>query len=124
LGLRDFGRIERTLSRLDWLLDQDLRQRVTAGGATGRKTFSKVLIIVAAEADGKRIERIRMALIKDFDRNIHRFIQDNVELESTVCTDGLNSYRELNGYIHHRKVKTFDREASLCFLAFTWSFLC
>ena len=32
------------------------------GGATGRKTVSKVLIIVAAEADGKRIGRIRMAL--------------------------------------------------------------
>jgi len=38
------------------------------GGATGRKTLSKVLIIVAAEADGKRIGRIRMALIEDFDR--------------------------------------------------------
>jgi len=74
------------------------------GGATGRKTLSKVLIIVAAEADGKRIGRIRMALIEDFDRKtLHRFIQDNIELGSTVCTDGLNSYRELNGYIHNRK---------------------
>ena len=76
------------------------------GGATGRKTLSKVLIIVAAEADGKRIGRIRMALIEDFDRKtLHRFIQDNIELGSTVCTDGLNSYRELNGYIHNRKVQ-------------------
>jgi TnpA family transposase len=31
LGLREFGRIERTLFTLDWLLDKDLRQRVTAG---------------------------------------------------------------------------------------------
>ena len=76
------------------------------GGATGRKTLSKVLIVVAAEADGKRIGRIRMALIEDFDRKtLHRFIQDNIELGSTVCTDGLNSYRELNGYIHNRKVQ-------------------
>jgi transposase-like protein len=76
------------------------------GGATGRKTVSKVLIIVAAEADGKRIGRIRMALIEDFDRKtLHRFIQDNIELGSMVCTDGLNSYRELNGYIHNRKVQ-------------------
>lgn len=45
-------------------------------------------------------------LIEDFDRKtLHRFIQDNVELGSTVCTDGLNSYRELNGYIHNRKVQ-------------------
>ena len=76
------------------------------GGATGRKTLSKVLIIVAAEADGKRIGRIRMALIEDFDRKtLHRFIEDNIELGSMVCTDGLNSYRELNGYIHNRKVQ-------------------
>jgi TnpA family transposase len=31
LVLREFGRIERTLFTLDWLLDKDLRQRVTAG---------------------------------------------------------------------------------------------
>jgi TnpA family transposase len=30
LALREFGRIERTLFTLDWLLDKDLRQRVTA----------------------------------------------------------------------------------------------
>jgi len=28
---REFGRIERALFSLDWLLDKDLRQRVTAG---------------------------------------------------------------------------------------------
>jgi hypothetical protein len=38
-------------------------------------------------------------------KTLHRFIQDNIELGSTVCTDGLNSYRELNGYIHNRKVQ-------------------
>ncbi len=31
LALREFGRIERRLFTLDWLLDKDLRQRVTAG---------------------------------------------------------------------------------------------
>jgi hypothetical protein len=31
LALRELGRIERTLFTLDWLLDKDLRQRVTAG---------------------------------------------------------------------------------------------
>jgi hypothetical protein len=51
------------------------------GGATGGKTLSKVLIIVAAEADGKRIGRIRMALIENFDRKtLHHFIQDNIQM--------------------------------------------
>jgi hypothetical protein len=89
------------------------------------KTLNKVLIIVAAEADGKRIGRIRMALIEDFDRKaLHRFVQDNIELESTVCTDGLNSYRELNGYIHNRKVQNLRHGGETCFRAFTWSFPC
>jgi ISXO2-like transposase domain len=95
------------------------------GGATCRKTLSKVLIIVAAEADGKRIGRIRMALIEDFDRKtLHRFIQDNIELGSTVCTDGLNSTGNSMAISTIEKFKTLGREASLCFRAFTWSFPC
>jgi len=77
-----------------------------SGGATGRKTLSKALIIVAAEAEGKGVGRIRMALIPNFDReNLHRFIRHSIELGSTVCTDGLHAYRELNGFTHDRKVQ-------------------
>ena len=76
------------------------------GGATGRLIYSKALIVVAAEQDGKGIGRIRMARIPDFDRaTLHGFIRSSVEPGSTVCTDGLNSYRELEGYIHHRQVQ-------------------
>jgi transposase-like protein len=77
-----------------------------SGGATGRLIYSKVLIVVAAEEDGKGIGRIRMARIPDFDRaTLHGFIRSSVEPGSTVCTDGLNSYREMKGYIHHRQVQ-------------------
>ena len=77
-----------------------------SGGATGRLIYSKALIVVAAEQDGKGIGRIRMARIPDFDRaTLHGFIRSSVEPGSTVCTDGLNSYRELEGYIHHRQVQ-------------------
>jgi transposase-like protein len=76
-----------------------------SGGATGRLVYSKALIVVAAERDGKGIGRIRMARIPDFDRaTLHGFIRSSVEPGSTVCTDGLNSYREMKGYIHHRHV--------------------
>jgi transposase-like protein len=78
-------------------------------GATGRKTLSKALIIVAAEADGRGIGRIRMTLIPDFNRaTLHNFIGKSIELGSTVCTDGLNSYRELKGYNHDRKVQNLQ----------------
>jgi ribosomal protein L37AE/L43A/transposase-like protein len=77
-----------------------------SGGATGRRVLSKALIIVAAEVDGKGIGRIRMARIRDFDRKtLHQFVQESVERASTVCTDGLNSYRELEHYTHDRKVQ-------------------
>lgn len=77
-----------------------------SGGATGRLIDSKVLIVVAAEQDGKGIGRIRMARIPDFDRaTLHGFIRSSVEPGSTVRTDGLNSYREIEGYVHNRKVQ-------------------
>ena len=81
-----------------------------SGGLTGRKTLDKALIIVAAEADGRGVGRIRMALIPDFNREtLHRFIGESIEPGSTVCTDGLNSYRELKGFNHDRKVQNLRR---------------
>jgi hypothetical protein len=47
-----------------------------------------------------------MRRIPDFERRtLHGFIQESVDAGSTVCTDGLNSYRELSGYRHDRKVQ-------------------
>jgi transposase-like protein/ribosomal protein L37AE/L43A len=82
-----------------------------SGGATGRGALSKAMIIVAAEVDGKGVGRIRMARIRDFDRKtLHQFVRDSVERGSTVCTDGLNSYRELEDYTHDRKVQSHQLE--------------
>ena len=43
--MREFGRIERALFTLDWLLDKDLRQRVTAGLNKGelKNTLAKAV---------------------------------------------------------------------------------
>jgi transposase-like protein len=77
-----------------------------SAGATGRLAYTKTLIAVAAEQDGKGIGRIRMARIPDFDRaTLHGFIRSSIEPGSTVCTDGLNSYREMEGFVHHREVQ-------------------
>ena len=61
-------------------------------------------------------------LSKDFDRKtLHRFIEDNIELGSMVCTDGLRAPTGNSMAISIiEKFKTFGREASLCFRAFTW----
>ena len=77
-----------------------------SAGATGRLTYTKTLIAVAAEQDGKGIGRIRMVRIPDFDRaTLHGFIRACIEPGSTVCTDGLNSYREMDGFVHLREVQ-------------------
>lgn len=75
-------------------------------GATGRLTFSKSLIAVAAEQDGGGIGRIRLARIADTRRStLHRFVRENIEADSTVLTDGLNAYGQMEGYVHLREVQ-------------------
>jgi transposase-like protein len=75
-------------------------------GVRGRKTLRKALIIVAAQADGKGIGRIRLRHIPDTNRaTLHGFIADSIEPGSTVVTDGLHAYLALAGYVHDRQVQ-------------------
>jgi len=75
-------------------------------GVVGRQTEAKALVIVAAEADGKGIGRIRMRHLPALTRAaVHGFIRAAVEPGSRVQTDGLNVYRELEGYIHDPQVQ-------------------
>jgi hypothetical protein len=75
-------------------------------GVDGRFTETKALIIVAAEEDGLGIGRIRLRCIPDASRPaLHGFIAEAIEPGSTVRTDGLMAYRELEGYVHARQVR-------------------
>jgi transposase-like protein len=75
-------------------------------GVRGRQTVDKALIIVAAEADGEGIGRIRLQHIPDTNRaTLHAFIRQSIEPGSTVVTDGLQAYRELEGYVHDRQIQ-------------------
>jgi len=75
-------------------------------GVVGRLTEQKAMIIVAAEEDGKGIGRIRLRHIPDMTKtSLHGFIEQAIELGSTVRTDGLNAYRGLEGYVHDRYVQ-------------------
>lgn len=78
-------------------------------GLRGRGAVEKALIAVAAEAApgrGKAIGRIRLRHIPDASRStLHGFIAQAVEPGSTVITDGLAAYRDLNGYFHDRQVQ-------------------
>jgi transposase-like protein len=76
-------------------------------GVRGRQSVDKALIAVAAEVDGGGIGRIRLRHIPDINRaTLHGFIHLSIEPGSTVVTDGLQAYRELEGYVHDRQIQT------------------
>jgi len=78
-------------------------------GVPGRKAEEKALIVVAVELKDAGIGRIRMRSIPNAGRvPLHAFIQDSIEPGSTVCTDGLQAYRNLAGYTHERHIQ-FDQ---------------
>jgi transposase-like protein len=77
-------------------------------GVIGRQTERKALMIVGVEYNRhkNKIGRIRMRRIPDTSReSLHGFIKEMIEPGSTICTDGLFSYLEMNGYTHDRQVQ-------------------
>lgn len=70
-------------------------------GVVGRLTHEKALIVVAAQQEGPRIGRIRMARVANLSsKSLHGFIVQSVEPGSTVVTDGLSVYNGLQRYRH------------------------
>jgi transposase-like protein/ribosomal protein L37AE/L43A len=73
------------------------------GGAQGRSTATKALIVVAAEAVGRGTGRIRMRRIPDGSApTLQAFVEEAIERGSTVHTDGWDGYERVkaNGYRH------------------------
>lgn len=76
-------------------------------GVIGRRTHTKALVIVAAQAEGVGIGRIRMRRIPNLTKvTLQRFIAEAIEPGSRVRTDGLASYAGLSGYQHDPVVVT------------------
>ena len=76
---------------------------VGGGGAQGRSTATKALIVIAAEEVGQGIGRIRLRRIPDGSADsLHTFVKETIEPGSLVHTDGLHGYAGLKaaGYRH------------------------
>jgi transposase-like protein len=72
-------------------------------GKTGRGGEDKALIVIAAQADGRAIGRVRMGVVKDASaENLYAFVQDSIKPGSTIHTDGWPGYSGLQkkGYDH------------------------
>jgi transposase-like protein len=74
-------------------------------GVAGRETERKALIVIAAEADGPGIGRVRMRMIPDASAaSLHLFVEDSIETGSTLHTDGWQGYAGLEKKGYQREV--------------------
>lgn len=70
-------------------------------GVIGRRTYAKAQVLIAAQVEGRGIGRIRLARVSDLTRATpHGFIHDCVTPGAVICTNGLATYRDLEGYGH------------------------
>lgn len=73
----------------------------------------KAVVVVAAEEDGTRIGRIRLATVPSPTRkNLHQFVKNSIEPGNVVHTDGWRAYIGIDklGYEHKRTVLTGKKE--------------
>lgn len=75
---------------------------------TGRGSIEKMIVVVATECNGKQIERVRFKIIDSAtSENLMKFIEDNVEYDSNIITDGWSGYSPLSeskNYKHEKKI--------------------
>ena len=65
----------------------------------GRGAVGKTAVVGAKD---RKANKVSAKVVNDTKRKtLHRFIQDNVEEGSTVCTDDFKSYLKLKGYEHN-----------------------
>ena len=74
-------------------------------GKRGRGTENKILVVIAIELlEGKnQLGRVRMKVVPNMSKeSLQGFIKENVELGSTIITDGWSSYASIgkSGYSH------------------------
>jgi transposase-like protein len=93
-------------------IDETMIGGIRPGGSRGRSNKQKTLVIGAVEVrEGKKGKpvagRVRLRAISDASREtFETFVQDTVEVGSTVLTDGFASYDNLTllGYYHEPEV--------------------
>lgn len=91
-----------------WIeVDETFIGGLAEGAVGGRQKTNKALVVIAAQADGPGIGRIRMRMIADASADsLHPFVIDCIEPGSTLHTDGWQGYAGL-------EKEGFEREISV-----------
>jgi transposase-like protein len=98
-------------------VDEGLWGGEEPGMRGSRETEKKAWFIVAVEVKGSETGRIRLKHIPNAGQAaLHAFIRESVEEGSTVCTDGLQAYRNLTGYRHERFVQEHQESGTYVLL--------
>jgi len=96
----------------------EVDETFTAGvdeGSRGRHAARKTLIVIAAQADGSGIGRIRMRRIPDASvESLMPFIKETIEPGTTIHTDGWLGYDPLSaaGYDHEVTILKGDKKSA------------
>jgi len=86
-------------------------------GVIGRRMGRKTLLLIAAQEDGPGIGRIRLRREVALNRQtVVDFVRSMVEPGSTLRTDGLNLYADIDGYTHERRVRGKNPKAAATML--------
>ena len=71
----------------------------------------KAIVVIAAEEDGTGVGRIRLATVPRRTRkHLHNFVQEMIESESVVHTDGLHAYRGIDKFGFEHKQTVLSRQ--------------
>jgi transposase-like protein len=87
-------------------------------GKRGRGAENKSLVIIAVEVLPKGTGRVRIGIVQDATgKNILKFVKNNIEMGTTIITDGWTGYAQLErrGYTHikYRQVVALGNEEML-----------
>jgi transposase-like protein len=84
------------------------------GGKRGRGGENKVQAAIAVEIDNNKVGRIRIGVIPDAcQATLHAFVQDHVEVGSTIISDGWRGYYGLEKMGYKHKIEEKDSGAEL-----------
>lgn len=82
-------------------------------GKRGRGSENKSLVVIAVEVLKKGTGRIRLQIIPSASgRDLTQFITANIELESTVITDGWTGYSGVSGKGYYHQIQRFEEKGN------------